>query len=49
MQKKLCKTKKNNKIFGRKNPCLGILGCMYEKVLSNIQHPRICQNEKLCA
>ena len=32
--------------FGPKMPSLGILGYMFEKVLSYFQHPRICQNAK---
>ena len=44
--KKFAKRKKKQTIFGPKMPYLGILDCMFEKVLSHFKHPRICQNGK---
>ena len=41
--------KNNKKKFGPKMSYLGILGCMFEKVLSNFQHPQICENAKFHA
>ena len=42
-----CAKQTNKKTpFGPKMPSLGILGYMFEKVLSYFQHPRICQNAK---
>ena len=46
IQKNLQNEKKKKTIFGPKMPYLGILGCMFEKVLSHFKHPRICQNGK---
>ena len=40
---------KKKTTFGPKMSSLGILGCMFEKVLSYFQHPRICQNAKFRA
>ena len=43
------KKKQKQKIFGPKMPYSRILGCEFEKVLSYLQHPRVCQNAKFRA
>ena len=41
--------KKKKKKLGTKMPYFGILGCKFENVLSNLQHPRIYQTIKFRA
>ena len=49
IQKIVQNNNNNNKKFGPKMAYSGILGCEFEKVLSYLQHPRICQNAKFRA
>ena len=48
MQKIVQNNKKKTNL-GPKMPCLSILGCKFEKVLSYFQHPRIFQTAKFRA